>query len=128
MSACGRSGNKATEMALALIEAGCDVKARREADGMSAIEFAAKSADPKVIRALVKNGAPVNWPKVGNLFPALLASRAGNLANLKTLVELGCDLARRTQLPWAKGRTCLSVARLEQRTAIVKYLESIGAP
>lgn len=126
MTVCGCAGKTATEMALGLIGAGCDVTYRRD-DGMSALEFAAKSADPKVIRELVKRGVPVDG-QGKNLFPSLLACRAGNLANLKVLVELGCDLAKRTQLPWAKGFTCLGVARLEKKRSIVKYLEQLNAP
>jgi ankyrin repeat protein len=128
MTACGREGVTATEMALALIEAGCDVKARRKRDGMSAMEFAAKSASPSVLRALAKKGTSVNGPRNGDLFPALLAARAGNLENIKELVALGCDLSKKTRLPWAKGMTCLGVARIEKRSRIVAYLESIGAP
>lgn len=128
MTVCGSPGSKAARMALALIEAGCDVTVRRDGDGMSALEFAAGSADASVIRALVDKGAALDGQKGQDLFPALLAARGGNLANLKTLVELGCDLARKTQLHWAKGMTCLGIARLERRAAIVKYLEGIGAP
>jgi ankyrin repeat protein len=128
MTVCGRTGKKANEMALALINAGCDVTIRRDDDQMSALEFAAKSAEPIVLRALVKAGALVNGMKNADLFPALVAVRAGNLANLKTLVALGCNLTRKTQLPWAKGMTCLEVARLEGQVAVVKYLESIDDP
>lgn len=126
MSACAGTGVRAAEMALALITAGADVKVRREADGMSALEFAAEHSTPEVVSALVAKGALLDGKRGANQFPLLLAARAGNLANLKRLVELGCDLQRKTQLPWAKGLTCLGVAKLERKSAVVKYLESIG--
>jgi ankyrin repeat protein len=128
MVACNVAEKKANQIALELIEAGCDVTVRRHADGMSALEFAAKSAGPSVIRALVKKGAALNGGNTSKVFPALMAVRAGNLATLKALVDLGCDLTRKIQLPWAKGMTILGVAKLERRTAIVKYLESIDTP
>lgn len=128
MVVCGSGGKKGCQMAMELIQAGADVTVRRPGDSMSALEFAAKSADPAVIKALVKGGALIDGAPGANQFPALSAARAGALENLKTLIELGCDLKRKTNLQWAKDMTCLGVARLERKTAIVKYLESIGAP
>lgn len=128
MAACIRAGKKkCRQMALDLINAKCDVTFRREEDGMSALEFAAKYADPEIVRTLVEHGAAVNGKKGQDLFPALLAVRGGNLPNLIALVDLGCDLSRKTRLPWAKGMTCLGVARLEKKKEIVKYLEELAA-
>lgn len=128
MVVCGRKGTTAKRMALELIAAGCDVTYRRDIDSMSAMEFAAKNSEPEVIRALFEHGGEIDGDPEGDVFPALMATRSGNLANLETLVELGCDLTKATQLSWARGLTCLGIARLERHQQIVKYLERIGAP
>ena len=126
MLACSEGKTKGSTIALALIEAGADVSKRREADGMSALEFAVKDAKPEVVAALIAAGAPVDGPPERLQTPAMLAVRAGNKATLQALIDQGADLSIESKLPWAKGLDCLGIAKLEKRQGMVRLLEALA--
>lgn len=121
MIACSNGGKTGSTAATLLIEAGADVKYRRD-DEMSALEFAAENCRPLVVQLLVAKGAPVNGPRGCEQTPAMLAARGDNLECLKALEELGADLNRKCKLPWAKGFTCLELAEAEKSKKVLAYL------
>ncbi len=127
MLACHQGKVKGSQMAMELLNCGVNVNYRRS-DGETALNWAAQRATPEVVEALIRAGAAIDGEPGDNIFPALAAAREGAVENLQTLIKNGCDLGKRTQLSWAKGKTCLGVARIDKRKSVVQYLESIGAP
>lgn len=125
MMACSRGGTRASELALMLIDYGCDVAVRRKKDSMSALEFAARGCSSEVVQRLLAFGLPVDGPRNRKLTPAMLAARYDNLEALEALVDYGCDLSIECELPWAKGLTCLEIAKLEQSRKTKEYLQRL---
>ena len=74
-----------------LIAAGSDVNAR-EADGTSALLWAAHQASPELVSLLLEAGADPNAANNFGVTPLLEASRYGDAATIKALLDGGADV------------------------------------
>ena len=79
----------------------------------------------------VARGADVNLAVEGDENPLMNAAEAGHLAIVQLLVSTGADIHTRIWSERYDGRgewrTALSQARKGGHTAVVKYLEELGA-
>jgi ankyrin repeat protein len=102
-----------------LIAAGSDVNAP-EADGTSALLWAAHQGSPELVALLLKAGADANTPNNFGVTPLLEASRYGDAATMKALLDGGADIAAATR----EGETPLmAAARAGNRAAVDLLLE-----
>ncbi|MCA9046970.1 MAG: ankyrin repeat domain-containing protein, partial [Planctomycetaceae bacterium] len=79
MNACAGK-KKGSQIAIRLIDAGCDVLVRRAKDGMSALEFAAKTAEPEVVRRLVPPSFPSSAWERPRVAPSQISCRVRRVA------------------------------------------------
>jgi ankyrin repeat protein len=92
--------------------------------GWNALHYAAYGGSAEVVQYLLahgadKNGLAPNWDT-----PLLLATRNGQLAAAKVLLQDAVDLAHRSK----NGETALAVARAKGHTALIDLLRRAGAP
>lgn len=123
-----RSGN--IQIARLLLESGADPNQPVDGDGSPLIE-AAKVGRLDFATLLVQRGANVNQAVDGDENPLMNAAQNGHLDVVKYLVEQGADINARIWNDRFDGRgewrTALQQARTHRRTAVVQYLESLGA-
>ena len=130
-----RSGR--IEIARYLLDQGADPNGVVEGDGSPLISAAAHGALDQV-QLLVDRGADVNLAVEGDENPLMNAAEQGNLAIVQYLVSKGADIHTRIYNDRAgyapsgtarvgEWRTAISQARKNGHTAVVKYLESLGA-
>jgi ankyrin repeat protein len=111
-----------------LIAAGSDVNVP-EADGTSALLWAAHQGSPELVSILLKAGADPNAANKFGVTPLLEASRYGDAATLKALLDGGADVsgaAREGETPLmaaARAGSVESVALLIERGADVNAAE-----
>ena len=83
-----------------------------------------------MLARLIDRGADVNGIVMGDETPLINAARRGQLDVVKYLVERGADVSLAvpaSSFPQAEIRSPLSEARKYRRTAVVEYLQSLGA-
>lgn len=108
----------------ALLEEGADVNAA-QADGMTALHWAAEHGDAELAATLVHAGAYLEaTTRIGDYTPLHLAARAGSGAVVEVLLEAGADLAAATG---ASGATPLHFAAQAGSEAAVSALLRHGA-
>lgn len=105
-----------------LIASGSDVN-KPEADGTSALLWAAYQADQPLVSLLLEAGADPNASNDFGLTPLLQASRYGDVALIRTLLEGGADTAEATR----EGETPLMAAARAGSVDSVKLLLEHGA-
>jgi ankyrin repeat protein len=105
-----------------LIAAGSDVNAP-EADGTSALLWAAHQGSPELVRLLLGAGADPNVANSFGVTPLLEASRYGDAATIKALLEGGADVATAAR----EGETPLMAAARTGNVEAVKLLIEHGA-
>jgi uncharacterized protein len=105
-----------------LIAAGSDVNTP-EADGTSALLWAAYQSSPELASLLLEAGADPNTPNNFGVTPLLQASRVGDAATIKVLLEGGADFAAATR----DGETPLMAAARAGNVEAVKLLLERGA-
>ena len=107
----------------ALLAAGADVNAA-QADGATALHWAAHWDDPAAVETLLQAGADVDAANDHGVTPLLLAAENGSAPVAGRLIEAGADAS--ATLP-ADGETVLMRAAHTGRAAIVKMLLERGA-
>jgi len=125
MKACSRGKAKGSKIAMALINAGADVHYTRVSDSMTALKFAAKSAQPQVLQAIIDKGVDIDGPQETKQTALMLAARSGNIEALKVLIANGADPSLQCKLPWANNATALGLAKLERRRNAIKFLSTL---
>jgi ankyrin repeat protein len=105
-----------------LIAAGSDVNAT-EADGTSALLWAAHQGSPELVSLLLEAGANPNAANAFGVTPLLEASRYGDVATIKVLLEGGADVAAAAR----EGETALMAAARTGSAEGVKLLLEHGA-
>jgi ankyrin repeat protein len=105
-----------------LIAAGSDVNAA-EADGTTALLWAAYQSSPELVSLLLKSGANPNEPNGFGVTPLLQASRYGDAATIRALLDGGADMAKAARA----GETPLMAAARAGSADAVKLLLERGA-
>jgi uncharacterized protein len=105
-----------------LIAAGSDVNAP-EADGSSALLWAAHQSSPEIVSLLLKAGANPNAANNFGVTPLLEASRYGDAATIEALLEGGADVSGAAR----EGETPLMAAARAGSVAAVELLIKHGA-
>jgi ankyrin repeat protein len=104
------------------IESGADVN-EPEADGTSALLWAAYQQSPELVSLLLESGADPNAANQFGITPLLQASRYGDAELIKLLLDGGADLAAATR----DGETPLMAASRAGSVEAVKVLLEHGA-
>ncbi|HSC14174.1 MAG TPA: ankyrin repeat domain-containing protein [Gammaproteobacteria bacterium] len=105
-----------------LIAAGSDVNAP-EADGSTALLWAAHQGSPEIVSLLLEAGANPNAANNFGVTPLLEASRYGDAATVEALLEGGADVAGAAR----EGETPLMAAARAGSVAAVELLIKHGA-
>ena len=105
-----------------LIAAGSDVNAP-EADGSSALLWAAYQSSPELVSMLLEAGADANAANAFGVTPLLQAARYGDAATIGALLKGGADIAKATR----EGETPLHAAARAGGVEAVKLLVQHGA-
>jgi uncharacterized protein len=105
-----------------LIAAGSDVNAP-EADGTSALLWAAHQGSPELVSLLLEAGADPNAANDFGVTPLLEASRYGDAATIEALLDGGADVAGAAR----EGETPLMAAARAGSVAGVQLLAEHGA-
>jgi ankyrin repeat protein len=105
-----------------LLAAGSDVNAP-EADGTTALLWAAYQSSPELVSLLLDAGANPNEPNGFGVTPLLQASRYGDAATIKALLDGGADMAKAVRA----GETPLMAAARAGSPDAVKLLLERGA-
>jgi ankyrin repeat protein len=112
--------------ALTLIQAGADVRAT-DADGTTALHWAAHFGDAEVTKALIKAGADVKAVNTYGATPMSSAAEIGSAEVLDLLLKAGADV----ESPNPEGQTALMVAartgRLEAAKVLIKHRANANA-
>jgi len=104
------------------LAAGADVNTP-EADGTSALLWAAYQSSPELVQMLVKAGADVNAANSFGVTPLLQAARYGDAATMSVLLKAGADIKKAER----EGETSLMAAARAGGVAAVKLLIDHGA-
>ena len=115
-----RSGNKATVQAL--LQQRVDVNAP-EADGTTALHYAARTEDAQSLDLLIRSGANVKAANRYGVTPLYLACLSGNGSIVEALLKAGAD--PNAALP--DGETALMTAARTGKVDAVKSLLTHGA-
>ncbi len=108
-----------------LLKQGADVNAA-QADGMTALHWAAQRGDAELTKMLVFAGARVDaLTRNGNYTPLHLAARVGRAGSVKALVAAGADVKAATS---SGGATPLHFAAANGDAETVTALLDKGAP
>jgi ankyrin repeat protein len=114
---------KAADVAEA-IEAGVDPDAK-DADGISAIRWAAVEGNATVVEVLIDAGADVDSADPTGVTPLMMACRWAHMSTVRALVEAGADLDVLSD--YGPGRTALMYAAIGGYNGAVTYLLESGA-
>src|SRR4051812_34584217 len=107
----------------ALLKDGADVNTA-QADGMTALHWAAQKGDVDLAKVLLYASANVRaTTRIGGYTPLLIASRNGDAAMIQALVDGGADPNNAT----TNGTTALMFAAAAGRNDAVKVLIEKGA-
>ncbi len=122
VAAAARDGDIAAVRAE--LEAGADANVV-EADGTSALLWAAYQSSPELVALLLEGGADPNFANVFGVTPLLQASRYGDVASMRVLLAGGADVSRAVR----DGETPLmAAARSGNRQAVRLLLENGADP
>ena len=106
-----------------LLKDGADVNTA-QADGMTALHWAAQKGDVELAKVLLYASANVRaTTRIGGYTPLLIASRNGDAAMIETLVGAGADANNAT----TNGTTALMLAAAAGKVDAVKMLLAKGA-
>lgn len=107
-----------------LLARGADIHAQ-DSKGLTALHYAAKAGNTRIITLLLMAGCDVNGTdaETGGTSPIILASQKGQFAAVETLIDHGAHVNARDKL----RRTPLIHAAHEGMTAAVRLLISRGA-
>ena len=109
--------------ATTLLNGGADLK-ETDADGRTALHYAARNEDASVIDLLLRYGADPNTTDFTGNTPLHLAARNRTYMVVETLVRFGADFAARD----ANGRTPLEVATIfNANSSAAEILRDLGA-
>jgi hypothetical protein len=126
----GAARSRRVEIAQFLLDQGADPNGAVAGDGSPLIN-AAQSGSLQIVRLLVDRGADVNLAVDGDENPLMNAAEGGHLDIVQYLVSRGADVHARIYSDRYDGtgewRTALSQARKNRHTAVIQYLESLGA-
>ncbi|HLF12210.1 MAG TPA: ankyrin repeat domain-containing protein [Gammaproteobacteria bacterium] len=114
--------NADVEQVRELIAARADVN-EPEADGTSALLWAAYQSSPELVALLLEAGADPNAPNQFGITPLLQASRYGDAATMAALLKGGADI----EAAQREGETPLMAAARAGSVAAVKLLLEHGA-
>ena len=107
----------------ALLKEGADVNTT-QADGMTALHWAAQKGDVELAKMLLYASANLKaTTRIGGYTPLLIASKSGNAAMIDTLTQAGAD----ANAPTMNGTTPLMLAAAAGKPAAVKALLAHGA-
>jgi len=107
----------------ALLKDGADVNTT-QADGMTALHWAAQKGDVELAKMLLYASANLKaTTRIGGYTPLLIASKNGDAAMIDTLAEAGADV----NAPTTNGTTPLMLASAAGKPAAVKALLDRGA-
>ena len=107
----------------ALLKDGADVNTT-QADGMTALHWAAQKGDVELAKVLLYASANVKaTTRIGGYTPLLIASKNGDAAMIETLTKAGAD----ANAPTTNGTTPLMLASAAGKPAAVKALLDHGA-
>lgn len=97
--------------------------AATEADGSTALHWAAQRNDAKLVDQLLAAGAKVDAATRYDITPLYFACLSGNLAMVESLLKAGADPNSTAE----QGQTALMTASLSGNAGVVKLLLSRGA-
>jgi ankyrin repeat protein len=107
----------------ALLKDGADVNTA-QADGMTALHWAAQKGDVELAKVLLYASANLRaTTRIGGYTPLLIASRSGDAAMIKTLLDAGADANSAT----TNGTTALMLAAAAGKPDAVTALIDKGA-
>ena len=111
------------EAVRALLKDGVDVNTT-QADGMTALHWAAQKGDVELAKVLLYASANLKaTTRIGGYTPLLIASKNGDAAMIDTLTQAGADVSATTM----NGTTPLMLASAAGKPAAVKSLIDRGA-
>jgi len=120
VAAAARTGD--IEAVKKQLAAGANVN-ELEADGTSALLWAAYQSSPELVQLLLKAGADVNAANSFGVTPLLQAARYGDAATMSELLKAGADLKKAER----EGETPLMAAARAGSVAAVKLLIEHGS-
>jgi ankyrin repeat protein len=112
-----------TESAIALLNRGADVNAA-QADGATALHWAAYLNDPVLARRLLEAGAEIDRPFVNGETALMMAARTGDVASIDGLLAAGANIRASENL---RGTIALMWAAAYSNSAAVARLLEHGA-